>query len=240
MRLERWIVAAAATLMLGLSAGCEKQVQSDNRVDATYEALAGQFRACASNAMACLKTANCDEAQNQVCRDTFAACRDQAKAAADAFRAAVRECRAEARACKGDAGDADDGGARAACFDGLKMCVAANKPERAPYPPCIAALRDCIQADQVEPRECMMTAHQCFVDGMPPRCDGDGGVLDGGWDFGGGHDGRRGGDGRDGDGRNGSDGDGHKGGDGFDGRGDRGDHDKGSSTDAGTSAGSGP
>src|SRR5262245_7122105 len=140
MRLERWTLAAATALSLGLSAGCEKEVTTDNKVDATYEALAGQFRACASNAMACLKTANCDEAQNQVCRDQFATCRDAARAAAEAFRAAVHECRADARACKSDASDADDGGARAMCRDDLRMCVAAAKPERAADPPCIAAL----------------------------------------------------------------------------------------------------
>jgi len=246
MTMKRLSWAAAAALLIVLSAGCEKQVQSDNKVDATYEALFGQFRACASTAAACLKTANCDEAQNQVCRDQFATCRDAAKAAAEAFYAAVRECRSDARACKADASDSDDGGERHACHDELRMCVASSKPERAPAPPCIAELRDCIQADMSEPRACMMTAHQCFLDSMPPRCDGDGGVVDGGWDIGRGDRGGNHGDGRgDNDGR----GDGH--GD-NDGRGDgdgRGDHDKGdggrdtppgSSTDAGSSTGTGP
>lgn len=228
MRLERLGIAAAVTLM-GLSAGCgnEQTSATDARVDATYEALAGQFRACASDAAACLKTANCDVAANQACRDQFATCRDAAKAAAEAFHAAVHQCRADARSCWGDAGSAEDAGAaRHACFEELKMCVVSNKPERAPAPPCIAALRDCIQADNADTHACMMTAHQCFLDSMPPRCDGDGGVLDGG-PFGG--FGRRGGFGD-------GDHDGDKGG--FD----RGDHDgpNHSSTDAGNAAGSGP
>ena len=246
MTMKRWSWAAAAALMLSTGAGCEQQVKSDNKVDATYAALAGQFRACASNAAACLKTANCDVAQNQVCRDQFSTCRDAAKAAAEAFRDAVRECRSDARACKADASDVDDGGERMACREELKMCVASNRPERAPAPPCIAELRDCIQADMSEPRACMMTAHQCFIDSMPPRCDGDGGVIDGGWDFGRGD---RGGD-HDGRGDKGGDGRGdHDKGD-NDGRGDgdgRGDHDKGdggrdsgSSPDAGPSTGTGP
>jgi hypothetical protein len=228
MRLERFAITAAVALM-GLSAGCgnEQNIPTDKRVDATYEALAGQFRACASNAAACLKSANCDEAANQACRDQFATCRDAAKAAADAFHEAVHQCRADARACWGDAGSAQDAGAaRHACFDELKMCVASNKPEQSPAPPCIASLRDCIQADNSDTRACLMTAHECFLDSMPPRCDGDGGVLDGG-PFGG--FGRRGGD-RDGD---------HRGS--FGPGGDR-DHDgpNHSSSDAGNAAGSGP
>jgi hypothetical protein len=239
MRLERLVTAVAVALM-GLSAGCgnEQNMAPDSRVDATYEALAGQFRACMSDAAACLKTANCNEAANQACRDQFATCRDAAKAAAEAFHDAVHQCRADARACWGDAGSTQDAGAaRHACFDELKMCVASNRPEQAAPPPCVASLRDCIQADDADPHACLMTAHDCFMDSIPPRCDGDGGVVDGGWGFGprgaGDHHG-----GFPGAGPGGGDHGGQFGGD-HDGSGDhRGPN--ASSTDAGNTAGTGP
>jgi hypothetical protein len=157
--------------------GCnhhDEPSSSSKDVGTAYEELAVQLQNCASNALDCVKAANCDDNAEQACRDEFKACREATRDAYHAFHDAVRDCFASARQCVQnvqDSGAADvDGGVRAAfgvCRDQFKMCVVDNKPMRPEPGPCCSALRECVQNDESDKRDCFEQAHTCFVNRLP-------------------------------------------------------------------------
>jgi hypothetical protein len=168
-------VAAAAFACMGL-AGCNHdQSGGDTTAGGSYADLAVQLQNCASDALTCVKAANCDDAAEQVCRDAFKTCRDNTRAAYHAFHDAVKECFGAARECIGDARDGGaasepgDGGTNpfGVCRDGFKMCVQDSRPTPPPAGPCLQGLRDCVQADEMGTRDCLEQAHTCFLNRLP-------------------------------------------------------------------------
>jgi hypothetical protein len=168
--------AAVAALTCSGLAGCgqHENASSGTGVGTTYEELAVQLQNCASNALDCVKAANCDDTAEQACRDEFHTCREATRDAYHAFCASVKDCFASARECAGgvrDSGAADaDGGVRAAygaCRDQFKMCVDENRPIRAPAGPCMQGLRDCVQGGTTDRGTCFEQAHTCFVNRLP-------------------------------------------------------------------------
>lgn len=165
--------AVVAALACGSLIGCNQHAPaSESNVGNAYAELQTQLENCGSNALDCLKAANCDQTAEQACRDSFQACRDATRAAYKAFHDAVRECFDSARQCFADVKDSGvtgDAGTDAfgACRDQFKMCVQDNRPIRPEPGPCMAALRDCVQNDQNDKRDCFDQAHQCILDRLP-------------------------------------------------------------------------
>jgi hypothetical protein len=169
------LVGVAAAIACSGLVGCNRHQEAANgEVGSKYEELAVQLQNCASNALDCLKAANCDDAAEQACKDEFHACREATRDAYKAFCGAVKDCFASARECVADVKDSGvadaDGGARAAygaCRDQFKACVQENRPIRAPAGPCLQGLRDCVQAGDSDRRDCLEQAHECFVNRLP-------------------------------------------------------------------------
>jgi hypothetical protein len=168
--------AVFAALACSGLVGCSShhEVSKSQDVQSAYEELQVQLQNCASNALDCVKAANCDDTAEQACRDEFKACRDATRDAYRAFHDAVKDCFGTARQCVEniqDSGAADvDGGVRAAfgaCRDQFKMCVADNRPIRPEPGPCCSALRECVQNDENDKRDCFEQAHTCFVNRLP-------------------------------------------------------------------------
>ena len=172
----------ALALALALASGCsEHQDRGNSAVNGAYEQLAVQLQNCANDALNCLGAANCDDAAEQACRDGYRACRAETRAAYRAFHAAVRECFATKWECVSDAGWGDAGRTeRQACREQFHMCVADERPIRAPAGPCLQGLRECVHADAMsgerpgreQVRDCLSAAHQCVVDRLP-MCEPD-------------------------------------------------------------------
>jgi hypothetical protein len=147
----------ALLFVLGLCTSCGDEPQPSPSASGAFQALAVQLQNCSSNALDCLGAANCDEAQEQACRDQFRACREETRAAYRAFFEAARQCWADKRECLAaardaggaDAGDTADGGtnACAACREAFHGCLDDNRPIRPEPGPCMQALRECVQSD---------------------------------------------------------------------------------------------
>jgi hypothetical protein len=167
--------------------GCTELEPEHTQVGATYSTLAVQLQSCASDALACHRAANCDEAAEQACRQGLRACRDTTRDAYRAFHEAVSACLLDKNECVtdawGDAGLEGDAGSEqlAACRRELLACVEADRPIPPEPDPCMEGLRECVQArvlggedDRNAFGDCLGQAHACIVNGLP-TCQADGG-----------------------------------------------------------------
>ena len=165
----------AVAALTGLGVGCSSDSGAGTQntsVSGAYEALGAQLENCRLSAESCLKTANCDAAKDQACRDDLKSCHASNRAAFDAFGKAIQVCVQDKHTCLSDTASAAGAAAdtRSTCRQAFHDCVDGAKPVKPEPNPCLAPLRSCMQDTTQKPLECFQAARSCLLDQLPPRC----------------------------------------------------------------------
>jgi hypothetical protein len=177
--------AAAFAVAVTFVTGCAQHSNSDgSSASASYQALGSQLQNCVSTALTCLKSANCDPAKDQACRDDFKACHDGNKAIFEAFHQSVQQCVEARRTCVADAGAQAPAGSPSAtawntfiaCKQQYRACIDDSRPIAPPPGPCMQGLRQCVQEGTQSGAQCFQQARTCFMNELPPVCGGTGGT----------------------------------------------------------------